>query len=199
MMLNQVKHKRDRNWDGCLTVYLVHTVYHCTDSKQHCPCASLQDIPVHKCKTDIRTGPALPQMKYATINPPMYIFNMLASRCPLCSDLAPVVTWVTALCLKPPCEDLSLWHTTLNGGIFGWRRKLRGKGEKQENWSILLWIETDAFGWRTEAGLWQREKLNKYDLVPKWDIQCLIKVTHITKRLMAKWKQNNGIFLKDNK
>lgn len=38
-----------------LILHLVNTVYHCPDSIQHCPCASLQDISVHKCKTDIRT------------------------------------------------------------------------------------------------------------------------------------------------
>lgn len=131
-------------WGFFLTLYLVLTVYHCTDSKQHRPCASLQDVPVHKCKTDIRTGPALPQMKYTMINPPAYISSALASRCPLCSDLAPVGTWVTALCLKPPCEDLSLWHVTLNGGICGLRGENWGeKRKKQENWSILLQVETD--------------------------------------------------------
>lgn len=84
------------------------------------------------------TGPALPQMKYTTINPPVYISSMLASRCLLCWDWATVVTWVTALCLKPPCEDLLLRHTTHNGGIFGGGIELRRKSRTNDLFCFVL-------------------------------------------------------------
>lgn len=141
------------------------------------PCASLQAIPVHKCKTDIWTGPALPQMKYTTINPPVYISGVLASCCLLCSDWAPVVTWTTALCLKPPCEDLLPWHLTHDGGIFEGGNTLEKKTGKSRKIDQLCFSKRQK---HSDEG--QGQKIcNKYVRVAKWNIRYLIKVTHVTK------------------
>lgn len=139
------------------------------------PWASLQDIPVHKCKTDIWTGPALPEMKYTTINPHVYISSVLASRCLLCSDWAPVVTWLTALCLKPPCEDLLRWHTTHHGGIFEAGAELRRKLGKVGK--LIHCFETEAFGRRTRAGSWQKNSFERNTASFPNEILHLIKVT----------------------
>lgn len=117
--------------------------------RHHCPGVTLQDDPCSQVQNRHQSRPLhLPQMKYATINPPAYISNMLASRCPLCSDWAPVATWVTVLCLKPPCEDLWPWHTTLKGGVF-WTGQERGQAGKFIHF---------AFEWRQrhlDEGQWQ--------------------------------------------
>lgn len=49
----------------------------------------------------------------------------------------------------------SEWRNIWTRGEEEWGEK-RGGGKKQENWSILLWVETEAFGWRTATGLSQR-------------------------------------------
>lgn len=89
------------------------------------------------------------QMKYATINPPAHISSVFASRCPLCSDLAPAVTWVTALCLKPPCQDLSPWHKTQNRKNI-WMEGEEERGKKKK--SIHFALDRGASIWTKDGG-----------------------------------------------